>query len=189
MYCVSCEVRTEFICYIEGSRSPLWPTGQSSWLQIQRSGLDSQRYQIFWEVVGLKRGPLSLVSTVEELLLRKSSGSGLESRDYGRWDPSHWPRGTLYPQKFALTSPTSGGLSVDTVRSRTKATELFSPRLTLWCPFFLSCAIDTFLLRYTLLVASLAWSNFLLPWRPDRLWNILSLILVPNGYRVPFTLV
>jgi hypothetical protein len=34
--------------------------------------------------VGLERGPLSLVSTTEELLERKSSGCGLESRDYGR---------------------------------------------------------------------------------------------------------
>jgi hypothetical protein len=33
--------------------------------------------------VGLERGPLSLVSTIEELLERKSSGSGLENRDYG----------------------------------------------------------------------------------------------------------
>jgi hypothetical protein len=31
-------------------------------------GFDSRRYQIFWEVVGLKRGPLSLVSVSEELL-------------------------------------------------------------------------------------------------------------------------
>jgi hypothetical protein len=31
--------------------------------------------------------------------------------------------GTLYPQKLALTSPTSGGRSVGIVRSRTKATE------------------------------------------------------------------
>jgi hypothetical protein len=30
--------------------------------------------------MGLKRGPLSLVSTIEELLERKSSGSGVESR-------------------------------------------------------------------------------------------------------------
>jgi hypothetical protein len=34
-------------------------------------GLDSRRYQIFWEVVGLERGPFSLVSTIEELLERK----------------------------------------------------------------------------------------------------------------------
>jgi hypothetical protein len=46
--------------------------------------------------VGLERSPLSLVSTIEELLERKSSDSGLE---YGRRDPLHWPRGTLYPQK------------------------------------------------------------------------------------------
>jgi hypothetical protein len=34
--------------------------------------------------VGLERGPLSLVSTTEELLGRKSSGSGPEIREYGR---------------------------------------------------------------------------------------------------------
>jgi hypothetical protein len=34
--------------------------------------------------VGLERGPLSLVSTTEELLGRKSSGSGLESLDNDR---------------------------------------------------------------------------------------------------------
>jgi hypothetical protein len=75
--------------------------------------------------VGLERGPLSLVTTIEELLGRKSSGSGVESREYGRVDPLRWPRGTLHPQKLALTSPTVGGRYVDIVRSRTKATELF----------------------------------------------------------------
>jgi hypothetical protein len=61
-----------------------WSSVQSSWLQIQRSGFDSRRYQIFREVVGLERSPLSLVSTIQELLGRKSSGSTLENRDYGR---------------------------------------------------------------------------------------------------------
>jgi hypothetical protein len=32
----------------------------------------------------------------------KSSGSFLENREYGRRDPSRWPRGTLYPQKVGL---------------------------------------------------------------------------------------
>jgi hypothetical protein len=68
-------------------------------------------------------GPLRLVSTTGELLARKSSGSGLESREYGRRDTSCRPRGTLYPQKLALTSPISGGRSVGIVRSRTQATE------------------------------------------------------------------
>jgi hypothetical protein len=81
----------------------------------------AQRYNIFWEVVSLERGPLSLVSTTEELLGRKSSGgSGLESREYGRMDPSRWPHGTLHAQKLALTSPTRGGRSVGRVRSRTQ---------------------------------------------------------------------
>ena len=31
-------------------------------------GFDSRRYQIFWVVVGLERGPLSLVMSIEELL-------------------------------------------------------------------------------------------------------------------------
>jgi hypothetical protein len=39
-------------------------------------------------VVGLERGPLSLVSTTEELLGKKSSGSCLENREYDRRDPS-----------------------------------------------------------------------------------------------------
>jgi hypothetical protein len=59
--------------------------------------------------VGLERGLLSLVGTIEELLERKSSGSDL--------DPSRSPSDTLYPQKLALTSQTSGG------RSRTQAME------------------------------------------------------------------
>jgi hypothetical protein len=48
------------------------------------SGFDSRRYLIIWEVVGLKRSPLSLVSTIEELLESKSSSSGIENGDYGR---------------------------------------------------------------------------------------------------------
>jgi hypothetical protein len=80
-------------------------------------GFDSRRYQIFWEVVGLERGPLSLVRSTEELLEWKSSGSGCRKPRLG------WPRDTLYPLKFALTSHTGGGRSVGTVRLRTKATE------------------------------------------------------------------
>jgi hypothetical protein len=64
----------------------LWSSSQSFWLQIQRSRFDSQCYQIFWEVVGLKRGPLSLASTIEELLESKSSGSSLENREYVHMD-------------------------------------------------------------------------------------------------------
>jgi hypothetical protein len=75
--------------------------------------------------VSLERGPLSLVSTIEELLERKNSGSGLETEitavgirraDYAT---------LLYPRKLAITSPTSGGRSIGIVRSRTQTTEFF----------------------------------------------------------------
>jgi hypothetical protein len=74
----------QYICSHLAYRGPsLWSTGQSSWLQIQRARFDYRRYQIFW-VAGLERSPLSPVSTIEELLERKSSGFGLENRDHGR---------------------------------------------------------------------------------------------------------
>jgi hypothetical protein len=78
----------------------------------------------FLKIVGLERGPLSLVSTTEELRERKSSGSCRKPRlrsyvicrtDYAK---------PLYSQILALTSPTRGGRSVGMVCSRTKAMEL-----------------------------------------------------------------
>jgi hypothetical protein len=47
---------------------------------------DSRPYQIFWEIGGLERGPLSLGRTSEELLEWKSSCSGLENRDWRPWE-------------------------------------------------------------------------------------------------------
>jgi hypothetical protein len=55
---------------------------------FKRSGFDPRRYQIPREVVGLEWGPHSLVSTTEELCGRKTSGSGLEGRDYGSGNAS-----------------------------------------------------------------------------------------------------
>jgi hypothetical protein len=69
-----------------------------------------------------KRGALSLVSTIKELLGKKNNGSGLKNREYGCWDLLRWTRDTFYPQKMALTSPTKGGRSVCMVLSRTKTT-------------------------------------------------------------------
>jgi hypothetical protein len=74
--------------------------------------------------VGLERGPLRLVSPTEELLERKSSDSGLENRNYGLGICCADHATPLYPQKLALTSPTSGDRSASIVRSQTKATEL-----------------------------------------------------------------
>jgi hypothetical protein len=74
------------------------------------------------------------VSTIEELLGIKGSGSGLETEitavgirraDYAT---------PLYPQKLALTSLKSSGRTVDIVRSWTKAAEIsfFSFSLTIY---------------------------------------------------------
>jgi hypothetical protein len=70
--------------------------------------------------VGLERGPLSLVSTTDELLGRKSSGSGLDSREYVLCTDHEIP---LYPRKLAFTSPTRGSPSVGIVHSLTQTTE------------------------------------------------------------------
>jgi hypothetical protein len=64
-------------------------------------------------------GSLSFVRITEELEW-KSSGSGQENRINKRGDPLRWPRDTIYLQKLALTSPTSGGRSVGMARLRTK---------------------------------------------------------------------
>jgi hypothetical protein len=89
------------------------------------SGFYSRRYQIFWEVVGLTRGQLSLISTIEELVERKISSCGLENRDYGRRGAAALTTKSFYPQKLVLTSTTSGGRSAGSVSSRTQATESY----------------------------------------------------------------
>jgi hypothetical protein len=135
---------------------PLWSSGQSSWLQ--RSGFDSQRYQISWEV-GLDRGPLSLVSTIEELLGRKSSGFGLETREYGRREPLYWPRNTLYPQNVSINFDEQRRFLGRYIRSRTQATEL----LLLLLLFLQFEYIDTVIssLRFTYIHTKMktVWEN------------------------------
>jgi hypothetical protein len=76
VYVVSCPVQGFHVaCYYQFSYFmflsglPLWSSGQSSWLQIRRTGFDSRHYQK--KSSGPERGPLSLVSTTEELLDRK----------------------------------------------------------------------------------------------------------------------
>jgi hypothetical protein len=44
-------------------------------------GFDSRRYQIFWVLVGLERGPLSPCEDKWGATWKKSSSSGLENWD------------------------------------------------------------------------------------------------------------
>jgi hypothetical protein len=75
------------------------------------------------EIVGLERGPLSLVITIEEeeekvaAPAKKTEIKAIEIRLADYTTP-------LCPQTLALTSPTSGNRSVGTVRSWIKAMEL-----------------------------------------------------------------
>jgi hypothetical protein len=57
--------------------------------------------------------------------------SGLENRDYDRRGSAALTMRHLYPQKLALTSPTSGGRSVGIVRSLNKVTELVNYQISL----------------------------------------------------------
>jgi hypothetical protein len=71
-------------------------------------GFDSRRYQIFWEVVGLERGSLSLVNTTEALL-EKEVAAPAKKTEITAVGMSSWPLGILYPHKLALTPPARGG--------------------------------------------------------------------------------
>jgi hypothetical protein len=111
-------------------------------------GFDPRRYHIFWVVVGLERGLLSLVRSIEELLEQKSSGSRSRKQRLTAVGTRCADRVTpLYPQKLALTSPTGGGHSVGIVRSWTKDTEfsLVYVFLLLWlCILILCLCMATF---------------------------------------------
>jgi hypothetical protein len=100
---ISNSFKTDLLC----RRRLLFSSGQCSWLQIQRSWFNSRCYQIFRKVVGLERCPLSIVTTIEELLGRTNSVSGLETENTAL-GMLCWPCNIPYPQKLALTSPTSG---------------------------------------------------------------------------------
>jgi hypothetical protein len=58
-----------------------------SHLQIQKFRVRFSELPNFLRSSRLERGPLSLVSTTEELLGRNSSCFGLENHKYGRGDP------------------------------------------------------------------------------------------------------
>jgi hypothetical protein len=66
------------LCFLATVGAALWHlTKQTTRHHIpEDSTLLNQRSQIFWEIVGLEGGPLSLVSITEELLEWTSSDSG-----------------------------------------------------------------------------------------------------------------
>jgi hypothetical protein len=77
------------------------------------------------KALGVERGPLSLVSTTEELLDRKVAAPvwKIENTAVGIRHADHVA--PLSAKKLAITSSTSGGCSVGIVRSRTQTMEFF----------------------------------------------------------------
>jgi hypothetical protein len=75
---------------------------------------------VYWPISELCSDGTSPSSGVEFTLRFRMSGFRFMSGGIRRTDHAT----PFYPQKLALTSPTSNGLSVCIVRSRTKATEL-----------------------------------------------------------------
>jgi hypothetical protein len=89
-----------------------------------------------------ERGPISLVRIVEELF-QGNSGSGLENRNKRPWGFVVLTTQHLYPLNLALTSPTSGGRSLGTVRFRTKTMEF-----VFLCAFFCLFVVFTLYLAF-----------------------------------------
>jgi hypothetical protein len=78
------KTRVSYIC-IFVLRPPLW----SQFLATDPEVRDLfQALPDFLSSSGSGTGTFSLMSTIEEVLERESSGSGLDNREYGRRDPS-----------------------------------------------------------------------------------------------------
>jgi hypothetical protein len=67
--CAVTHERTRMLCKVSGL------VVRVRGYKLRGPGFGSRRYQIFSLEVGLKRGPLSLVSIIEELLERKVAAS------------------------------------------------------------------------------------------------------------------
>jgi hypothetical protein len=99
-----------FICTL--FRPALWSSGQSSWLQIQRSGALPDFLRNGGSGTGCTQPREDNRSYFKEKRLRSRKPKLTTVGDSLRW-----PRDTLYPLKSALTSLTSGGRSVGIVRA------------------------------------------------------------------------
>jgi hypothetical protein len=103
---------------------PLWSSGQSFWLQIQRSRFRFPALPDFLRSRVWNRVEVHSASwgQLRSYLNEKVPAPVQKTEINGSGNSLHWPRNTLYPQRSALTLPTSDGRSVSIVRLRTKAT-------------------------------------------------------------------
>jgi hypothetical protein len=102
---------------------PLWSSGQSSWLQIQRSGFDSQRYQIFWEIVGLERVNSASWVQLRGYLKENVVASVFKTEITSVGHPPHWLRDTPLSAKVGTNVADKRRSLGRYVCSQTQATE------------------------------------------------------------------
>ena len=124
---------------------PLWSSGQSFWLQIQRSRVRFPALPDFLSSSGSRTGSTQPREVNWGATWIKSSGSGPENGDYRPWGSVALT--TWHPsiRKSWETSPTGGGRSVGIVRSRTRATEFyyyffFYNQFRYYYPFVYGCS-------------------------------------------------
>jgi hypothetical protein len=92
-----------------------------------------------------------------------------------RGNPLRWTRGTLNPQKLALSSPTSGGRSVGIVRSRIKATGFsFSVAPTSQLHGSATLLLPTFGNYKLVILIGLQWHNVHIKLLSKSFWLFLS---------------
>ena len=161
------------------SGPPLWSSGQSFWLQIQRSRVRFQALPDFLSISGSETG-----STQPRELnwgatwIKKVAAPVQKTEINGRGDLLPWPREPLYPQKLALTSPTGGGRSVGIFHSRTKATKFVC--------FWLMICSSSLISNYAVVHFYAVSSSLILVWPlwvrfpeslPTKLLNLLFCVL------------
>jgi hypothetical protein len=92
---------------------PLWSSGQSSWLQMQRSRVRLPALpDFFLRSSGSGTGSTQPRDDSWGAISRKWRLRSRKPKLSIMGESLRWPRDTVYPLKLALTSPTSGGRSV-----------------------------------------------------------------------------
>jgi hypothetical protein len=109
-------------CFLFGALfngPPLWYSGQSFWLQTQRSWFDFRRRQILWEVAGLEQGPPSRVRILRSYLNDGYQLRSMKPRSAVRTSCSHH-LASFYLQKLKLKFADQRQSSVGIVHLWTK---------------------------------------------------------------------